>query len=302
MIDTKGFFSDLPGLSQNTVACYKNALRVFDSMSIPVDEKCLAVFSKELRKEYSKSTRMLYTAALKRYITWLSINGGMSKDTYQSAISHLSIDSVSTKRSQTVVRTPDPTLYTIVEYYDNPSKPNEEPREHIERLRNRALLHLLWDSGGRISEILSLNRKVIADGEFDMPTITGKGDKRRELFLSEYSLRAVREYCELRDDKYPALFVSFRRDVGHRLSRVAAWGIVNRAKKACGIKGMCSPHMFRHARAESLVNNGMLMEHLQVFLGHENIATTQTFYGKIRRDVVKSKLKEFGLTPEQIKE
>lgn len=301
MIDPERFLSDMSGLSGNTILSYRTALKVFASFNIPIDGKCLAKFSNELRKKYTKATCALYLAALKRYITWLSVNGEMSGHEFQSAMSHLSIESGRTRRGANVVRSPDPSLYKIVGYYDKSVK-DENARESIERMRNRALLHLLWDSGGRVSEILSLTRKVIADGEIDSPTITGKGDKRRELFLSDYSMMAVREYCELRDDKYPALFISFRRDVGHRLSRVAAWGIVNRAKIACDIKGMCSPHMFRHARAEQLVNQGMLMEHLQIFLGHDNISTTQSFYGKIRKEVIKSKLREFGLNPDQIKE
>ena len=70
----------------------------------------------------------------------------------------------------------------------------------MELLRNRALVHTLRCSGGRISEVLSLKRSQVQDGRIDEVLITGKGGKQRVLFLDPPALLAITRYCNERHD------------------------------------------------------------------------------------------------------
>lgn len=307
------FLAELSGFSPRTLDTYRHALSAFLNSSIPIDENILQAFDEYLNKRkyrkggarhpYSKATRGLYLAALRRFLEWLDAHDRLPPWTRAKAEARLKASRSRQPRVGARHRIPDDRLHEMITFYDNLPEPEgrDAHRLRLELYRNRALLHCLWDSAARVSELLSLTRAQVADGQADRVVITGKGQKERYIFFTRESQAAIRAYCRLREDPYPGLFISHRRDKGAKLSRISAWNIVRRAAHGSGLTGMVSPHMIRHARATQLVNEGMPMESVQLVLGHESIATTQTYYARLKADVVKGQLDEYGLSPEEVR-
>lgn len=307
------FLAELSGFSERTIDTYRHALSVFLNSRIPIDDNTLQAFDEYLNKRkyqkggarhpYSKATRGLYLAALRRFLEWLDARDHLPPWTRAKAEARLKASRSRQPRVGARHRIPDDRLHEMITFYDNLPEPEgrDAHRLRLELYRNRALLHSLWDSAARVSELLSLTRAQVSDGQVDRVVVAGKGQKERYIFFTRESQAAMRAYCRLREDPYPGLFISHRRDKGAKLSRISAWNIVKRAARGSGLTGMVSPHMIRHARATQLVNEGMPMESVQLVLGHESIATTQTYYAKLKADVVKEQLDEYGLSPEEVR-
>ena len=146
-------------------------------------------------------------------------------------------------------------------------------------LRDRALLELLYATGARISEIVDLNVDDVQDG--DMLRVTGKGSKQRIVPVGSYARSAldaylvrVRPVFSARGRATPALFLGMR---GQRLSRQAAWLIIQAAAERAGLTVHVSPHTFRHSFATHLLQGGADVRVVQDLLGHSSLATTQLY-------------------------
>ncbi|MCD4687257.1 MAG: tyrosine-type recombinase/integrase, partial [Anaerolineae bacterium] len=155
--------------------------------------------------------------------------------------------------------------------------------------RNRALLHSLAETGGRISEVLSLNVgdfpvRYLQKNEVLRVEVTGKGC--HQYYLRFYdALPTLRAYIDARGPDLKAsltgkvpLFISHDpRYDGNRMSRVVAWRVVQRASRALGL-GKITPHDFRHWRATQLINAGQSLDVVQEYLGHRSVETTRAYY------------------------
>lgn len=169
----------------------------------------------------------------------------------------------------------------LILYYDSIPLPEGEGqpalRHRLRLLRNRALMHTLYATAARISEIASLNRSDVEDGlKSEIYLRRGKGGTMRVLFLTDEAQRAIQAYCRARQDVSPALFISHGRGSSGRLSTVRLWQIVKHAARALGIEA--TPHHIRHYRATQLLNEGAPLEAVQAILGHADISTTQRIY------------------------
>ena len=145
------------------------------------------------------------------------------------------------------------------------------------RVRDRALLELLYGSGLRISEALNLDVDDYAPGDRAL-MVMGKGDKQRLSPLSDTSRSALNAWLTARpmlagkDER--ALFVGRR---GARLNRRQAARVVETAAKLAGIQQHLSPHDLRHSYATHLLENGADLRSVQELLGHSRISTTQRY-------------------------
>ena len=146
-------------------------------------------------------------------------------------------------------------------------------------LRDRALLELLYATGARISEIVDLNVDDVQDG--DMIRVTGKGSKQRIVPVGSYARTAldaylvrVRPVFSTRGRATPGLFLGIR---GQRLSRQAAWLIIQAAAERAHLTVHISPHTFRHSFATHLLQGGADVRVVQDLLGHSSVATTQLY-------------------------
>ncbi len=152
------------------------------------------------------------------------------------------------------------------------------------RLRDRALLELLYAAGLRISEALRLDLEDISfDGAF--VRVIGKGDKERLVPVGEVAVGVLRRWVAGQRAALVAanhvvpvrggpLFVGAR---GRRLPRQQAWSAVKRAAAAAGLSDRVSPHTLRHSFATHLLEGGADLRIVQELLGHASISTTQLY-------------------------
>jgi len=147
------------------------------------------------------------------------------------------------------------------------------------RIRDKALLELLYATGARVSEAVDLNVDDVI--ERDVIRLTGKGSKQRIVPLGRYARQAVDEYLvrvrplySVRGRATPALFLGAR---GARLSRQSAWLIIRAAAERAELTASVSPHTLRHSFATHLLEGGADVRVVQELLGHSSVATTQIY-------------------------
>jgi integrase/recombinase XerD len=154
------------------------------------------------------------------------------------------------------------------------------PTATLSGLRDRALIEMLYTSGMRISEALSLNRNQI-NWALREAHIIGKGNKPRKVYFTDEALTWVRKYLSYRHDDHPALFL-VQSDLPKRLEAHGTWRRFRRYAKRAGLGKHVYPHMLRHTMATTLLANGCPIGHIKALLGHEHLRTTCQYYLGIR--------------------
>jgi integrase/recombinase XerD len=145
----------------------------------------------------------------------------------------------------------------------------------IKALRLQCLLELLYGTGLRVSELISLKtRDVTSDRE--VLTIKGKGGRERLVPVSSSARDAVRRFLKTRGDDSPWLFPSHGAE-GHLTRQHFALDLKGLAREAGLDAGLLSPHVLRHAFATHLLAGGADLRAVQQMLGHADIATTQIY-------------------------
>lgn len=149
------------------------------------------------------------------------------------------------------------------------------------RLRDRAVLELLWSTGLRVSELCGLK---LADINFNRNefSVKGKGSKYRVVFFSDDAKTWVKKYLDARRDMSPMLFVSHDRARGGRdetagITPRTVQRLVEHYAKIAGITKSISPHTLRHSFATDLLMNGADLRSVQSLLGHASVTTTQIY-------------------------
>jgi integrase/recombinase XerD len=143
----------------------------------------------------------------------------------------------------------------------------------VEATRNLALLELLYGSGLRASELVTLPRRAVRQGQ-PFLILKGKGEKERLVPVSSSALVAVERWLAACPSESIWLFPSGRK----HLSRMRLFQIVRALAADAGIApDRVSPHVLRHAFATHLLAGGADLRALQTLLGHADIATTQIY-------------------------
>jgi len=156
--------------------------------------------------------------------------------------------------------------------------------QNVIGLRDRALLEVLFSTGLRVAELVSLNRdqiKIQPNMDILEVSIIGKGGRARIVYFSQHALRWVAKYLKTRTDDEEALFINYTSahspTTSKRLTVRSVDNIVKKYTKLAGIPVMTTPHTLRHSYATDLLNQGVDLRMVQEFLGHRNIATTQIY-------------------------
>lgn len=140
-------------------------------------------------------------------------------------------------------------------------------------LRAQFCVSLLYASGIRLAELISLNRGSIQDREF---TVIGKGNKPRLCFIDDRTEVLMERYLASRTDENPALLISHRNS-DLRISRTTVQMIIRNAAKAAGIEKRVTPHTLRHSFATDLLRNGADIRYISRMLGHAHLNTTMIY-------------------------
>ena len=147
------------------------------------------------------------------------------------------------------------------------------------RIRDRAILELLYATGARVSEITDMDIDDLVDPT--MIRVVGKGNKERIVPVGRFAQRALENYLVrtrpslvAKGAGTPAVFLNQR---GGRLSRQSVWQILVDAAEVAGLQMEVSPHTLRHSFATHLLEGGADVRVVQELLGHSSVATTQIY-------------------------
>lgn len=305
--------------SPNTAATYHYGLNAFLAFVTAqygepdvdrLDDNCLVAFYRWMTSSrgrgYSDRTAGVYLSAARRFLIWLDAQQRLPSAFSLSRAEHrLAVHLGRRGRRGYQHRPMDERLPEIVTYYDDLPLPSfnsdSAPRSKIIQqrlilLRTRALMHVLYATAARISEVITLTRQQVQDGRAEEVLISGKGGRQRILFFSPDARAAIRAYLAERHDRNPWLFVPHQgKGVGH-ISRLTAWMAVKHAVRALDLSDATSPHTFRHYRATQLLNNGMPLESVQALLGHTDIGTTRTIYASTHTATLRQQLEEYSIS------
>jgi len=146
-------------------------------------------------------------------------------------------------------------------------------------IRDSLMIDMLYSSGMRVSELISVK---ILDIDFKRGIIKviGKGSKTRIVPIYDQLLKNIQTYLPIRLDTYVKgedTGYLFLNRFGKHLTRQYVWSWVKEICSIAGIKKTVSPHTLRHCFATHLLSGGADLRTIQIFLGHENIATTEIY-------------------------
>jgi integrase/recombinase XerD len=266
--------------STNTTAAYRNDLQQFMTWlgNPPAAEQLAAIstwqqltddhlerYLLHLReRDYAASTIARKTAALKSFSAWLRQQDIIGQETGTNLASprvekhvprSISHEDVTRLLTQPMAKDPD----------------------KAERIRDRAMLSLLYSTGMRVSELVSLDQTDI-DLEEMRVTCQGKAGRTRVVPISPQSAAAIEDYLArsrsiLAIDDTGSLFLNHR---GGRLTRQGFWLILKSYADEAGIEDI-TPHTLRHSFATHALSQGAELADVQKQLGHVSISTTQIY-------------------------
>ncbi len=270
------------GLAQNTLESYGRDLRQYQTY--------LQNGHMDFIKDSNRSTILAYLNNLQikgRAVSTISRNLAAIKSFYQYLVRerYLEKDPAAHLESPKLEKKL-PKILTISEVEELLKQPNTFLPTG---LRDKAMLELLYATGIRVSELISLN---ISDINLDMGYIKcyGKGAKERIVPLGSIAARCVQDYIGkgrpklVRTYEEAALFVNHH---GNRLTRQGFWKIIKKYAQEASINKEITPHTLRHSFATHLLENGADLRSVQEMLGHADISTTQIY-----THVTKNRLKE----------
>jgi integrase/recombinase XerD len=264
------------GLSNNSISAYSRDLQRFSeflsSRSLDVidfHQDSLDVFINELSKEG------LAMSSINRVISTLRSFYGYLEREHQLNNPMKDIES-----RKIPLRLPKAlTIAQITSLIEASSSEDD-----IISLRNKAILELLYSTGGRVSEIVGLDLSdIFESNDVRVIKLRGKGGKERVVPMGSFSVKALNDYVvrvrpalQLKNSKgkSEALFLNQR---GTRISRQSAWQIVVDCAKKAGLTEGISPHVFRHSFATHLLDGGADIRVVQELLGHSSVTTTQIY-------------------------
>jgi len=284
-----------------------------------LQEDSLVLFRNWMRHERQLSRRSegTYLAAAIRYIEWLDTRHFMPGDITSSRMKLILRNARGRRRSGYQTQPIKEAVPLIIEHFDQHALPDPTTprgrRQRLSLLRNRAIVHTLFATGLRAQELASLRRADCADDASGKILITGKGEKERIVALNPEARAAIRVYLRTRDSlRGPAgaapngvgsgdepLFIRHDRDKVTPITTKTIWQIINQAARTLGLANNVSPHDFRRYIATTMLSEGMPLESVQAFLGHESIVTTRTVYAHTWTEVLDDQVQTYRPSPAQ---
>ena len=251
------------GSSQHTLAAYRNDLeRTAESVGSlgKASSDDLSRLGAQWR-DLSAATVVRRSAALRRFFGFL-VDDGLRKDDPSASVPRPNLERPLPRILESVE------VERMFEAAEDRAASGE-----LAAVRNLALLELLYGSGLRATELVSLPRGAMRPGQ-PFLMVRGKGSKERLVPISSRAEAAVAKWLEIAPGGTQWLFPSGKK----HLSRVRLFQIVRAMAADAGIApDRVSPHVLRHAFATHLLSGGADLRVLQSLLGHADIATTQIY-------------------------
>lgn len=268
------------GLSQNTLSSYRRDLIQFDRWLQAATVRLLEVrqtdieqyLAYRLQQKHSARSTARLLSCLRGFYQW------------QIRENRIALDPTLDISAPKLPR-PLPKSLTEAEVEALLSAP--DTRDALE-LRDRAMLELLYASGLRVSELVSLTLGQVSLSQ-GVVRVVGKGSKERLVPMGEEALQWLQRY--LREAR-PQLLGAKPSDVLFpsrrctQMTRQTFWHRIKRFAQRAGIEKHLSPHTLRHAFATHLVNHGADLRVVQLLLGHSDLSTTQ-IYTHVARERLK---------------
>ena len=273
------YLTDEKKMSRNTLSSYLRDIRQFgDYLSAnsasgyqEADEELLCEYIDHMRAiGKSVATVSRNIASLKNFYAWLKLNGMIEEIPTGKLVPEKSMHKL-------------PEILTAQEVELLLEQPECTDRKGY---RDRAMLELLYATGIRVSELISLD---VSDVNLAGGIISCRSrDKVRAIPLYPAALKAVKDYVDfIRPDMIAvpserSLFVNVS---GERMSRQGFWKIIKAYQKKAGIEKDITPHTLRHSFATHLLENGADLRSIQEMLGHADISSTQVYSQLVKKQL-----------------
>jgi integrase/recombinase XerD len=268
------------GLSQNSLEAYAADLAGFQAFAVPLsngnypDSEILVRYLNSLyEKKLSSRSIARHLSAVRSLFHFLLSENLIASDPTE----HLA----SPKQWSTIPKFLNRDQIEKLIAAPDASKPSG--------LRDRAMFELLYATGIRVSELITLRSSGLDPG-LGLIRVTGKGNKQRIIPVHGAALSAIQDYLDrgrpalLKGKTSPYLFVTAR---GGDMTRQAFWASIKLNGKKAGIFHNLSPHVLRHTFATHLLEGGADLRSVQAMLGHADLSTTEIY-----THVVRSRLRD----------
>jgi len=272
--------------SEETIYNYDRDLKVFDQFlqesPIPFEKVDKRIINQYKAYLISRDRKTAKEEESKRRLSSYSINRMLSslrsylkfliEMDYKAPVPPEAVKLTKTERK--IIQVPE--LEELIKLIEAPSNLEGNPKV---ALRNRAALEVLFATGMRISELLSLNRGQL-DGSGRI-FVRGKGRKERFVYLTSRARRHLEEYLITRKDNAPAIFIPYMgRNIAlrdRRLSNNYLQAKIKAYREKLRINIPISAHSLRHGFATYLAESGASPAAIQILLGHESLETTTRY-------------------------
>ncbi len=268
--------------SPHTCRCYRKDLEEFEDFL----KKSGMYLSASGSVEIDKVDRM----AIRKYMSLLHRKNKKSSiarkiSTLRSFFKYLTKEQRIASNPAKTISTPKvektlPTTLTVDEVFRLMESPERVPEKSLEasresRLRDRAILELLYSSGLRVSELVGLNLDQLSP-DLGIVRVMGKGRKERIVPVGMKALEALKAYLEERGVSagQGPIFVN---SLGGRLTGRSVGRLIKKYTRHSGISRRISPHSLRHTFATHLLDAGADIRVIQEMLGHSSLSTTQRY-------------------------
>ena len=260
--------SDERNYSEHTVKAYRGDLENFRDFLLKEEKKVedadVATINAYVSTLYGKNS----PASVERKISAV-----------RSFFSYLVRKDIVAQNPAKLVRTPKkekhlPVFLSVDEVFNlvNVKDPEQSPL----RLRDRAILELLYSSGLRVSELAGATLADLSMGEAII-RVCGKGNKERIVPVGSKALSALGDYLDIREKLKPASDRIFLNSRGGGITTRSLARIIKKYGLVSGISKNVSPHVLRHSFATHLLAGGADLRAIQEMLGHASLSTTQRY-------------------------
>ena len=266
----------LKGRSESTIETYCKHVRLFiEWVNKPprqVSESDIKTYISSLYKDrYAVNSIKIKIRALKQFYGFLYRTGRVFLDPAQNIkephVNRLFPRSVLSNADMNAIR-------------------KAMPETSLVKIRDKAILEVLYSTGLRLSELAALNIMDLDLAEGMVSVKNGKGGRDRQAILHNVAVKSLKKYLNQRKeipDDSPALWINYR---GERLSKLWIQVMIRKAARQAEVTTASNPHAWRHGLATELLRRGASIREIQVFLGHKSIKTTEIYTHLTIRDLI----------------